>query len=1200
MRQTGRIILFAAPLVVLTITGILLLVTLAPRLNARWTDDASISAPRLPAPRNVLWEPARPLVLPGESADDAYEPRVSPDGTMLVFVRRRAGTNADLFVSRVQAYARWSEPQPLAAINTPADELGPEFAPDAQSLYFYSDRPGGLGGYDIWVATRDGDSFTSPINLGPTINTPYNEYAPAWLPDSSCLYFASNRPKPGESRADSPAWPATLREQHARYDYDLYSAECHDRTFNPAGIVEALSTSADEGSPAVSPAGDFLYFASDRPGGLGGFDLYRARLRNTLPLVPENLGPAINSLRNELDPALAAHGFLLVFSSDRQRAGQLRSDSPDSVHDGSAYSDPVNLTPTYSLFHSISREVYLADDANASGRLLSRIWHDAWPWLALLSLLTALLWLLARLWTSELFRRRIAQLSLLAKCLLASAVIHSLLALLFAVWQVSQHVGDLFRPPGGSRVIVSSGDSPAALAAQIRAGLSIDDAATTSPSVPIVASPALDVHNATIVPATPDAVRLADHIPVRLNELHPSSRPAWRDSATEAPNIPPSATFAASIPTTPAPQTPAPEHSPAWQAVLPQTIAEVPVAIPAESAIPKDQIPSPLEQLSTRSSPTAARTVAVISSRLSASSPNVTASPLPNQPESQDRTILGIPTAAENHPATPEPTITAELAPPTPLAPPIAIPLTSSPTSDGHSTPSPGPLPIPPTSDTPTIAPLVSTSTTRSAGSFAPSPRLDLPSVGSSGATTDFSTRVPVLPAAAASPITQAEPSLDPSANTAPESTWLSSLGSSVPAPSPGSSSTATIPTPVEITAPKGAKAPSIQLQRARASAGTTDARAGSNVPLPPNDPPSSFVARLPELPAEPPPPLTPAETFTQRTPELRGEVLRQTGGTPESEQAVQRALAWLAKHQEADGHWGTRAFDGVCHCGGKGEVEADTAMTGLALLCFLGAGHTHQDPGPYTQTVAKALAWLTSRQSPSGDLRRGETMYGQTVACVALCEAFAMTQDQTLAIPTRRAFDFILAQSTRTASTRLDTSVLGWYVMAVESARRAGLAVPANALASTKSFLSSAASASSPGRYSSRKGESASPDMTAEAMFVQQLLGHARTEPAMDESARFILQTPPRWRDGAPTHYWYYATLALFQHQGDAWTKWNEAIVPELLGNQRTDANAAGSWDPQDEWSRTCGRVYQTAICTLSLEVYYRYKPAGMTTHQP
>jgi hypothetical protein len=94
-----------------------------------------------------------------------------------------------------------------------------------------------------------------------------------------------------------------------------------------------------------------------------------------------------------------------------------------------------------------------------------------------------------------------------------------------------------------------------------------------------------------------------------------------------------------------------------------------------------------------------------------------------------------------------------------------------------------------------------------------------------------------------------------------------------------------------------------------------------------------------------------------------------------------------------------------------------------------------------------------------------------------------------------------------------------------------------------------------------------------------------------MERSAAFVLGSPPRWSSNAPTNHWYYATLALFQQQGEAWESWNSALAPELVAHQRTDGAFTGSWDPQDRWSRLGGRVYQTAICTLCLEVYYRYR---------
>ena len=120
---------------------------------------------------------------------------------------------------------------------------------------------------------------------------------------------------------------------------------------------------------------------------------------------------------------------------------------------------------------------------------------------------------------------------------------------------------------------------------------------------------------------------------------------------------------------------------------------------------------------------------------------------------------------------------------------------------------------------------------------------------------------------------------------------------------------------------------------------------------------------------------------------------------------------------------------------------------------------------------------------------------------------------------------------------------------------------------------------------------------MTAEGMFVLQLIGVSSNDARLDAAARHILTQLPSWRARPNTYYWYYATLALFQRHDDSWEQWNRALLAELLPNQRRDASAAGSWNPVGEWSDVGGRVYQTALCTLMLEVYYRYLP--LYTHE-
>ena len=173
------------------------------------------------------------------------------------------------------------------------------------------------------------------------------------------------------------------------------------------------------------------------------------------------------------------------------------------------------------------------------------------------------------------------------------------------------------------------------------------------------------------------------------------------------------------------------------------------------------------------------------------------------------------------------------------------------------------------------------------------------------------------------------------------------------------------------------------------------------------------------------------------------------------------------------------------------------------------------------------------------------------------------------------------------------DTSVMGWQIMALTSARRAGIDVPDDAFDIAAKWLDLVHRPSQPGTYTYQPRREVTPAMTAEGMFVRQLLGAGRDEPRMRGSAKYILDHPPGWRPDANTYYWYYATLALFQHQGSEWRQWNESIKLLLVGRQLTSGRMAGSCDPDGRWAGVAGRVYQTAIATLTLEVYYRYLPS-------
>ena len=92
---------------------------------------------------------------------------------------------------------------------------------------------------------------------------------------------------------------------------------------------------------------------------------------------------------------------------------------------------------------------------------------------------------------------------------------------------------------------------------------------------------------------------------------------------------------------------------------------------------------------------------------------------------------------------------------------------------------------------------------------------------------------------------------------------------------------------------------------------------------------------------------------FKRRTPSGRHEGVRYGGGTPQSEEAVERALRWLAAHQRQDGSWNFNHLSDACqhYCTHPGNEASTTAATGLALLPFLGAGYTHKE-GEFQEIV--------------------------------------------------------------------------------------------------------------------------------------------------------------------------------------------------------------------------------------------------------
>ncbi|GEM_PF-1271990 len=351
-----------------------------------------------------------------------------------------------------------------------------------------------------------------------------------------------------------------------------------------------------------------------------------------------------------------------------------------------------------------------------------------------------------------------------------------------------------------------------------------------------------------------------------------------------------------------------------------------------------------------------------------------------------------------------------------------------------------------------------------------------------------------------------------------------------------------------------------------------------------------------------------PTELRLRVSPE-RSEILLRRGGSEKTERAVDAALAWLAAHQSPDGRWDADGFGRLCPevapCGGEGTLRnEDTAITGLALLAFLGAGHTHLS-GPYATNIRKGLGWLLQQQRPDGDLRGTGRMYAHAIATLALCEAYALTRDKALWGPAYRAAMFIVyAQNPQTGGWRYqpravicDTSVFGWQLLALRGARIAGIQVPDTTWERAQNWLRLASWGKAGGLASylqrSMDRHGPTPPMTAEALACRLFLGVPVRDPAVQEAVQYLLENLPDYRV-RNVYYWYYASLSLSQVGGEVWARWNERMQDILLRTQRRSGHAVGSWDPAYNvaWDTVGGRIYTTALSTLCLEVYYRYAP--------
>ncbi len=344
------------------------------------------------------------------------------------------------------------------------------------------------------------------------------------------------------------------------------------------------------------------------------------------------------------------------------------------------------------------------------------------------------------------------------------------------------------------------------------------------------------------------------------------------------------------------------------------------------------------------------------------------------------------------------------------------------------------------------------------------------------------------------------------------------------------------------------------------------------------------------------------------RTAGTKKELLRRYGGTKESEAAVSEALKWIARHQLPNGGF-TFEHTVVCNgkCGDPGDrTKAFNAATALAILPFLGAGQTHLQ-GEYKGVVRGGLSFLMNNMKVEnqglirGSLHEAEgNMYSHGLASIALCEAYAMTEDPDLARHAQAAVNFIVyAQDPKKGGWRYtprndsDTSVVGWQLMALKSGYMAHLQIPPETFRAADGFLNFVSTNKGAYYGYDQPTTGKPPGTTAIGLLCRMYMGWDRNNPGLVEGVKYISQVGVNKKD---IYYDYYAAQVLRHYGGPEWDKFNGELREWLVSTQDKQGEAKGSWYFADSLSHRGplegGRLASTAFATMILEVYYRHMP--------
>jgi hypothetical protein len=304
---------------------------------------------------------------------------------------------------------------------------------------------------------------------------------------------------------------------------------------------------------------------------------------------------------------------------------------------------------------------------------------------------------------------------------------------------------------------------------------------------------------------------------------------------------------------------------------------------------------------------------------------------------------------------------------------------------------------------------------------------------------------------------------------------------------------------------------------------------------------------------------------------------------------AIASGLNWLARQQEKDGRW-------TFACSSDpGKWKSSVAATGIGLLAFLDAGHTHLQ-GDYKLVVRKALVYLTNRirvDANGGDLRDVDSngMTAHALASLGICEAYVRTKDKRLQHPAQLALRFLLYAQDPSEGGWFNsprsggrTTHLGWPLMVLLAASESKFAVPLQSVRGVDAFLD--LEQTDGGRtYRAKRTADPLPISTAIGLLARaQLTGHGRSPVIKDGIDR--LAALPASND---PHFQFFAAVLFSRTDSELWKKWKPTVQRQLLRLQDRQGETKGSWfkglstaSPLE--ASEIGRIGTTSLCLATL----------------